>query len=63
MTPKVTVTFNHHADLCGQVRPSLWPRKVTGVIKGRRDLLYEPNGHDYLFGRLDLVNDPKRSQG
>ena len=37
--------------------------KGHGVIKGRRDLLYDPKGHGDLFGKFDLVYDPKRSQG
>ena len=33
------------------------------VIKGRRDLLYDPKGAQCdLCGRYDLVYDPKRSQ-
>ena len=38
-------------------------QKGHGVIKGRRDLLYDPEGHDDLCGRYDLVYDPKRSRG
>ena len=56
MTPKVTVTF-----VVGW--PSLWPQNGHGVIRGRRDLLYDPKGHGDLCGRFDLVYDPKRSQG
>ena len=37
--------------------------KGHGVIRGRRDLLYDPKGHGDLCGRLDLVYDPKRSRG
>ena len=37
--------------------------KGHGVIKGRRDLLYDPEGHDDICGRYDLVYDPKRSRG
>ena len=37
--------------------------KGHGVIKGRRDLIYDPEGHGDLCGRFDLVYDPKRSQG
>ena len=32
-------------------------------MRGRRDLLYDPEGHDELCGRYDLVYDPKRSRG
>ena len=37
--------------------------KVQGVIRGRRDLLYDPKGHGDLCDRFDLVYDHKRSQG
>ena len=37
--------------------------KGNGVIRGRRDILYDPKGHRDLCGRIDLVYDPKRSQG
>ena len=33
--------------------------KGHGVIRGRRDLLYDLKGHDDLCGRYDLVDDPK----
>ena len=33
--------------------------KGHGVIRGRRDLLYDPKGHGDLCGRFDLVYDPK----
>ena len=33
------------------------------VIRGRRDLLYDPKAHGDFFGRFDLVYDLKRSQG
>ena len=33
------------------------------VIRGRKDLLYDPCGHCDFGGRFDLVYDPKRSQG
>ena len=36
--------------------------KGHGVIRGRRDLLYDPKGHVDLCGKFDLVNDPKKSQ-
>ena len=29
-------------------------------IRGWRDLRYDPKGHSDLFGRSDLVCDPKR---
>ena len=37
--------------------------KGHGVIRGRRDLLYDPKGHGDLCCKFDLVYDPKRSQG
>ena len=37
--------------------------KGQGVIRGRRDLLYDPKVHGDLCGRFDLVYDPKRSRG
>ena len=37
--------------------------KVQEVIRGRRDLLYDPKGHGDLCDRFDIVYDPKRSQG
>ena len=30
------------------------------VIRGRRDLPYDPEGHGDLCGRFDVVYDPKR---
>ena len=33
------------------------------VIRGRRDLLYDPKGQLDLYLDLDLGYDPKRSQG
>ena len=56
MTPKVTVTF-----VVGLT--SFMTLKGHGVIRGRRDLLYDPKGHADLCGQFDLVYDPKRSQG
>ena len=38
-------------------------QKGHGVIRGRRDLLYDPKGHGDLCGLFDLVYDPKRSRG
>ena len=32
-------------------------------MRGLRDLLYDPKGHDDLCGRFDLLNDPKMSRG
>ena len=32
------------------------------VIRGLRDLLYEPKGHGDLCGQFDLVNDHLRSR-
>ena len=37
--------------------------KCHKVIKGRRDLPYDPKGHNDHCGRFDVVYDPKRSQG
>ena len=37
--------------------------KGQGVIRGRRDLLYDSKGHGDFCGRFDLDYDPKRSQG
>ena len=44
---------------------SLWPQKVTGYLEvtGHCDLLYDPKSHGDLCGLLDLVYDPRRSQG
>ena len=36
--------------------------KCQGVIRGRRDILYDSKGHSELCGRFDLVSNPKRSQ-
>ena len=54
MTPKVTVTFVVGLTYCMTL-------KDNGVIRGRRDLLYDPKRHGGLCGRFDLVYDPKRS--
>ena len=35
--------------------------KGQGVIRGRRDLLYDPKAYSDLCGRFDLVYDPKGS--
>ena len=32
---------------------------MSRVIRGRRDLLYDPKDHGDLCGRFDLVYDPK----
>ena len=56
MTPNVTVTFVVGLTL-------FMTSKGHGVIRGRRDLLYDPKGHGDLCGRFDPVYDPKRSQG
>ena len=37
--------------------------KGHGVIRGRRDQLYDPKGHGNLCGKFDLAYDHKRSQG
>ena len=34
-------------------------QKGHGVIRGRRDLLFDPKGHRDLYDRFDLVYDPK----
>ena len=34
--------------------------KGQGVIRGRRDQLYDPKGHGDICGRFDLVYDPLR---
>ena len=56
MNPKVTVTFVVGLTF-------LMTAKGQGVIRGCRDLLYDPKGHGDLCGRFDLVYDPKRSRG
>ena len=33
------------------------------VIRGRRNLLYDPKGHGDLCGRFDLVHDPMTPKG
>ena len=38
-------------------------QKGHKVIRGRRDLLYDPKGHGDLCGKFDLVYDPKMSRG
>ena len=37
--------------------------KGHGVIRGRRDLLYDLKGHGDLCGRFDLVYDPQKVTG
>ena len=37
--------------------------KGHGVIRGRRDLLYDPKGHGDLCGRFDLVLWPQKVTG
>ena len=56
MTPKVTVTFVVGLTL-------LMTPKGHGVIRGRRDVLYDLKCHGDICGRFDLVYDPKRSRG
>ena len=56
MTPEVKVTFV--VDLTYFMNS-----KDHGVMRGHRDLLYDPKGHSNLCGRFDLVYDPIRSQG
>ena len=36
--------------------------KGHGVIRGRRNLIYDPKCQGDLCGKFDLVNDLKRSQ-
>ena len=38
-------------------------QKGHRVIRGRRDLLYDPKGYGDLCGRFDLVYDPKKVTG
>ena len=54
MTPKVTVIFV--VGLTYFMTP-----KCHGVIRGRRDLLYDPKGQ--LDIDIDLGYDPKSSRG
>ena len=56
MIPKVTVTF---------VVSLTWfmTQKGHGVIRGRRDLLYDLKGHGGLCGQFDLIYDNKSSRG
>ena len=56
MTLKVIVTFV--VGLTYFMTP-----KGQGVIRGRRDLHYDPEGHGDLCGQFDLVYGPKRSRG
>ena len=56
MTPKVTVTFV--VGFTYFMTP-----KGHRIIRGRRQLLYDPIGHGDLCGRFDLLYDPKMSQG
>ena len=55
MNPKVTLTF-----VVG-VTFFMTPKghRVGNLIRGRSDLLYDPNGHGDLCGRFDLVYDLK----
>ena len=56
MTPEVTVTFV--VGLTYFMTP-----KGHGVMRGHRDLLYDPKDHCDFSGRFDLVYDQKRSRG
>ena len=56
MTPKVTVTFV--VSLTNFMNP-----EGHGVIRGRRDLLYDLKCHGDLCGQFDLVYEPRRSRG
>ena len=55
MTPKVTVTFVVSLIACDLTK--------SWVIRGRRDILYDPKGHRKHFGQFDLVSDLKNSRG
>ena len=37
--------------------------KGHGVIRGRRDLIFDTKVHSDLCGRFDLAYDPKSSRG
>ena len=37
--------------------------KIKGVIRGHRDLLYDPKGHGELCDGFDIVYEPLRSRG
>ena len=52
MTPKVTVTFVVGLTV-------FMTQKGHGVIRGRRDLLYDPKCHGVTKGQLDLLYDPE----
>ena len=52
MTPKVTITF-----VVGLIK--FMTLKVHGVIRARRDLLYDLKGYGEHCRRFDLVYDPK----
>ena len=54
MTHKVTVTFVVGVTLT-------MTSKGHEVIRGCRDLIYDPKGHSDFCGRFDLVYDPKWS--
>ena len=56
MTPKVTVTFVVSLT-------NFMNQNGHGVIRGRRDLLYDPTGYGDFCSRFDLAYDPKRSRG
>ena len=56
MTPKVTLTFVGGLTYFMTI-------KSQGVIRGYRDLPYDLRGHRDLYGRFDLLYDPKRSRG
>ena len=55
-------TFKKQLKKYGNMTKFMTP-KGHGVIRDRRDLLYDPKGQGDLCGRLDLVYDPKRSRG
>ena len=71
MTPKVNLTSD--LDLGYDPKRSRGHKEVAmtyfmtpkghKVIRGRRDLLYDPKGHGDLCGRFDLVYDPKKVTG
>ena len=37
--------------------------KGNGIIRGLRDILYDPKGHGYLYGQFDLVFDLQKVTG
>ena len=56
MASKVTVSFMVGLTL-------FMSQKGHSVIRGRHDLLSEPEGDGNLFRRFDIVYDPKKLTG